>query len=78
MKVEGVLFVMHACIIFCVKMAHGGGRVTGKPRGKKKQQSQTASPARKRKKLAEIQSNKEACATSSRASNEALVVVSST
>jgi len=54
-----------ARIIFRVKIACGGGRGTGKPRGKKKQQSQTASPARKQRKLVEIQSSKEACATSS-------------
>jgi len=39
MKVEDVLFVTHACIVFRVKMVHGSGRGTGKPRGKKKQQS---------------------------------------
>ena len=78
MKVEGALFVTRARIVFRVKMARGGGRGTGKPRDKKKQQSRTASPARKRRKLVEIQSSKEARATSSRASNEALVVVSST
>jgi len=54
------------------------GQGTGKPCGKKKQQSRIASPARKRRKLVEIQSSKEACATSSQASSEALVVVSST
>jgi len=75
-KVEGALFVMHTCIVFCIKMACGGGRGTGKPCGKKKQQSWTASPARKRTKLVEIQSSKEACVTSSRALSEALVVVS--
>jgi len=56
----------------------GSGQGTGKPRGKKKQQSQTALPARKRRKLVEIQNSKEACVTSSRASSKALVVVSST
>jgi len=81
-KVEGALFVTHARIsahiVFCVKMARGSGRGTGKPHDKKKQQSRTASPVRKRRKLVEIQSSKEACATSSRASNETLVVVFST
>jgi len=68
-KVEGALFVTHvrisARIVFHVKMARGGGRGTGKPRDKKKQQSRIASPAKKRRKLVEIQSSKEACATSS-------------
>ena len=78
MKVEGALFVTRTHIVFRVKMARGSGRGTGKPHGKKKQQSRTASPARKRRKMVEIQSSKEARATSSRTSNEALVVVSST
>jgi len=47
MKVEGVLFVMCARIVFHIKMACGGGQGTGKPCAKKKQQSRTASPARK-------------------------------
>jgi len=64
MKVEGMLFVTCACIVFRIKMAHGG-QGTGKPCGKKEQQSRTASPARKQRKLVEIQSSKEACATSS-------------
>jgi len=51
-KVEGTLFFMHTRIVFHVKMAHGGGRGTGKPHGKKKQQSRTASLARKQRKLA--------------------------
>jgi len=59
-------------------MVCGGGRGTEKPCGKKKQQSRPASPARKRRKLVEIQSSKEACATPSRASSKALVVVSLT
>jgi len=46
-KVEGTLFVMHICIVFRIKMARDGGRGTGKPHSKKKQQSQIASPARK-------------------------------
>jgi len=46
-KVEGALFVTRIHIVFRIKMARGGGRGTGKPCGKKKQQSQTASPARK-------------------------------
>ena len=44
-------------------MTRGGGRDTGKPCGKKKQQSRTASSARKQRKLVEIQSSKEACMT---------------
>jgi len=59
-------------------MARGSGQGTGKPHGKKKQQSQTALSARKQRKLVEIQSSIEACATSSRISSKALVVVSST
>jgi len=56
---------MHAHIVFRIKMARGSGQGTGKPRGKKKQQSRTALPARKRRKLVEIQSSNEACTTSS-------------
>jgi len=77
-KVEDALFVMHTHIIFRIKMARGSGQGTGKPCDKKKQQSRTASPAIKRRKLVEIQNSKKTCATSSQASSEALVVVSST
>jgi len=38
-KVEGALLVTRARIVFRVKIARGGGRGTGKPRDKKKQQS---------------------------------------
>jgi len=48
---------MRARIVFRVKMARGSGQGTGKPRGKKKQQSRTVSPARKRRKLVETQSS---------------------
>ena len=49
-------------------MARGRGRGTGKPpaRGKKKQQSRIPSPARKRRKLANPQSNSETCTTLSK------------
>jgi len=46
-KVEGALFVTRARIVFRVKIVRGSGQGTGKPRGKKKQQLRTASPARK-------------------------------
>jgi len=56
-KVEGALFVtrarISARIVFHVKMARDSGRGTGKPCDKKKQQSRTASPARKQRKLVE-------------------------
>jgi len=57
-------------------MARGGGLGTGKPCGKKKQQSRTALPARKRRKLVEIQSSNEACVTSELSFEQSIVVVS--
>jgi len=39
MKVEGALFVMSAHIVFRIKVVRGGGQGSGKPCGKKKQQS---------------------------------------
>ena len=46
-------------------MGCGRGRGTGSSCGKQKQQSRRASPARKRQKLVENQSNSKACSTSS-------------
>ena len=46
-----------------MEMARGHSRGTGNLRGKQKQQSRRASPARKRRKLVENQSNSEACST---------------
>ena len=48
-----------------IEMARGRGRGTRNLRGKQKQQSRRPSPARKRRKLVENQSNSEACSTSS-------------